>query len=196
MISELIVKCRSYRRFFQEISIPSNDLIDMIDNARLSSSAKNNQSLKYVLSNDKSTNDIIFSCLSWATYFKDWSGPEDGERPSAYIVMLNDSSIAQNYFCDHGIAAQSILLSAVEKGYGGCIIASVNQSKLCEGLSIAMPYQLIQVIALGKPKETVVLEPMGPSGDIRYWRDEKQVHHVPKRSLEEIIIKMPLIEYV
>jgi nitroreductase len=189
MLSELIKKCRSYRRFYQDQTIIRDDLLEMIDGARLSASARNSQSLKYIISNDPSTNALIYPCLAWAAYIKDWQGPDEGERPSAYIIMLNDNEITNNYFCDHGIAVQSILLTAVEKGSGGCIIASVNREKLRKDLSISDKYEIVQVIALGKPKETVVIEPMGSNGDIKYWRDENQVHHVPKRSLEEIVLK-------
>src|ERR1035437_3841914 len=122
MLSELIKKCRSYRRFYQEETIVRKDLLDMIDGARLSASARNFQSLKYISSNDTTTNALIYPSLAWAAYLKDWPGPDEGERPSAYIIMLNDNEITNNYFCDHGIAVQSILLTAVEKGLGGCII--------------------------------------------------------------------------
>jgi len=188
MISELIRKCRSYRRFYQEIGISRKDLLEMLDNARLSASARNAQPLKYYLSLDSEVNDRVFPCLSWAAYLKDWPGPIEGERPSAYIVMLNDTEITNNYFCDDGIAAQSILITAVEKGFGGCIFASVKRDRLRHELSIPEKYEIIQVIALGKPKEVVVIEPLGLDGDIKYWRDENKVHHVPKRSLEDIVL--------
>jgi len=188
MISDLIRKCRSYRRFYQDIIVSRKDLLDMVDNARLSASARNAQSLKYYISSESEVNERIYLCLSWAGYLKEWSGPIEGERPSAYIVMLNDTEISNNYFCDHGIATQSILLTAVEKGFGGCIIASVNRDKLRQELSIVPQYEIIQVIALGKPKEIVKIEPMNPNGDIKYWRDENQVHHVPKRNLDDIIL--------
>jgi nitroreductase len=189
MVSELIKKCRSYRRFYQDVKIPENELLHMVDNARLSASARNAQSLKYYISFDIEKNKRIFPCLAWAGYLKEWPGPIDGERPSAYIIMLNDTEISNNYFCDHGIAAQSILLTAVEKGYGGCIIASVSREKLREELSLPQKLEIIQVLALGKPKEVVKLEPIGQKGDIKYWRDENQVHHVPKRNLEDIVLK-------
>jgi nitroreductase len=189
MISELIRKCRSYRRFYQEISMNTADLREMVDNARLSASARNAQSLKYIISNNKNYNERIFPNLAWAGYLKDWSGPIEGERPSAYIIMLNDTEISNNYFCDHGIAAQSILLTAVEKGFGGCIIAAIQREKLCEELKIPKRYEILQVIALGKPKETVVIDPLEENGDIKYWRDENQVHHVPKRNLKDIILE-------
>jgi hypothetical protein len=78
----------------------------------------------------------------------------------------------------------------VENGFGGCIIGSVLREELATLLNVTEQYQIIQVIALGKPKEKVVIEPMGSDGDIKYWRDKNQVHHVPKRALEDIILKV------
>jgi nitroreductase len=190
MLADLIKKCRSYRRFYEEINIKQEDLLDMIDNARLSASAKNAQSLKYLISNTPETNAQIFPHLMWAGYLKDWAGPEEGERPAAYIIMLNDTEISTNYFCDDGIAAQSILLTATEKGFGGCIIASLSRDNLRNELCINKLFEVVQVIALGKPKETVVIEPIGTDGNFKYWRDENMVHHVPKRNLSDIVITL------
>ncbi len=190
MLKDLILKNRSYRRFHEEEPVPVEKLKEFIDMARLSASARNAQSLKYILSNDPSMNEMIFPTLAWAGYLKDWPGPAEGERPSAYIIMLNDTSITTNYFCDDGIAAQSILLCATENGFGGCIIASVSREELAKQLHIPDIYKIIQVIALGKPKEKVVIEQTGEDGDIKYWRDPDQVHHVPKRPLEEIILRI------
>ena len=189
MISELIRKNRSFRRFHQETAIPESDLLAMVENARLTPSGRNAQTLRYVLSNTPEMNALIFPTLAWAGYLADWGGPKEGERPSAYIVILNDDTISQTYFCDHGIASLAILMTAVEKGYGGCIIASVKCDELREALHIPEKYSIVQVVALGKPAETVVIEPV-VDGDIKYWRDAQEVHHVPKRSLEEIIVKL------
>ncbi|HCY40792.1 MAG TPA: nitroreductase [Prolixibacteraceae bacterium] len=188
MLKDLILKNRSYRRFYQKERIEKQQLIDWIDLARCSASARNAQSLKYIVSNDESLNVEIFEQLAWAGYLSYWPGPEEGERPSAYIVMLHDTLISGNYLCDDGIAAQSILLGAVESGFGGCIIHSVNRNRLRELFNLSEQFEIIQVLALGKPKETVVLDEI-KNGDIKYWRDENQVHHVPKRSLEEIILE-------
>ena len=188
MISELIRKNRSFRRFHQYEAIPESDLLEMVDNARLTPSGRNAQTLRYLLSNTPEMNARIFPTLAWAGYLTGWGGPSEGERPSAYIVILNDDTISTNYFCDHGITSLAILLTAVEKGYGGCIIASVNREVLREALNIPEQYSIVQVIALGKPAETVVIEPV-VDGDIKYWRDEQSVHHVPKRDLNSIIPK-------
>ena len=187
MISELIKRNRSYRRFYQEVAITESDLREMVNNARLTPSGRNAQTLRYLLSNTKEMNDRIFPTLSWAGYLTDWAGPKEGERPAAYIVILNDDTLSKTYYCDHGIASMAILLTAVEKGYGGCILAAVNREALCEALHLPEQYAIVQVIALGKPAETVVIDPM-IDGDIRYWRDTQSVHHVPKRNLDDIII--------
>lgn len=189
MIKDLILKNRSYRRFYQSERISKSQLAEWVDLARCSASGRNSQSLKYILSTDESLNAEIFELLVWAGYLSYWKGPEEGERPAAYIVMLHDTLISGNYFCDDGIAMQSILLGATEAGFGGCIIYSVNRNKLREMLKLSDQYEILYVLALGKPKETVVLEEI-KDNDIKYWRDENQVHHVPKRSLEEIILEV------
>jgi nitroreductase len=188
MIRDLVIKNRSYRRFHQDVQIERETLRELVDLARLSASAANLQPLKYILSNEPESNALIFSCLRWAGYLKDWRGPAEGERPSAYIIILGDTSISPGFLCDHGIAAQSILLGATEKGLGGCMLAAVQRTKLKKLLKIAEHYEILLVLALGKPKEKVVLEKLGPDGDIKYWRDKDEVHHVPKRKLDDIIV--------
>jgi len=188
MIRDLIVKNRSYRRFFQEVPIEPETLKELVDLARLSASAANKQPLKYILSYEPEKNALIFPCLRWAGYIKDWRGPAEGERPSAYIIVLGDTRISPAFLCDHGVAAQSILLGATEKGLGGCILAAVQRTKLSKLLEIPEHYEILLVLALGKPKEKVTLETVGPDGDIKYWRDKDEVHHVPKRKLDDIIV--------
>lgn len=187
-LQELIRKNRSYRRFYEDKKIERKELEAWIDSARLSASARNAQSLKYFISNKEDLNANIFEHLAWAGYLKDWNGPVVGERPSAYIIILNDTSISKNYFCDDGIAAQSILLSAADAGYGGCMIASVNKKKVSEIIGLPERYEILLVLALGKPKEKVVIDEIEEDGDIKYWRDNDDVHHVPKRRLKDIII--------
>lgn len=189
MIKNLILKNRSYRRFFQDEKIEMDTLKELIELARVSSSAGNLQPLKYVLSNKEEKNESIFETLAWAGYLKDWNGPEEGEKPSAYVIILKDLSISKNPAVDVGIAAQSILLGAVEKGLGGCMIANINKNELKEKLSLEDRYEIALVIALGKPKEEVTLDLMDSTNSVKYWRDENRVHHVPKRDLDTLIIQ-------
>ena len=188
MIKDLVLKNRSHRRFHQEVTIEEEMLRELVDLARCSASAANRQPLKYILSCTPDKNALIFQNLAWAGYLTDWPGPSEGERPSAYIIVLGDTQISQSFGCDHGIAAQSILLGATDKGFGGCMIAAIRKDELRKALEIPPRYELLLVIALGKPKEKVVLETVSPDGDIKYWRDKDSVHHVPKRPLDDIII--------
>ena len=188
MLKELILKNRSYRRFFESEPISINTLRELVDLARFSATAGNLQPLRFLLSNTPERNECIFNSLGWAAALKDWNGPEKGERPSAYIVVLKDTSINKAPTIDEGIAAQSILLGAVEKGLGGCMLGNVKRSKLKEDLKLEERYDIQIVIAIGKPKEQVVLENVGPDGSTQYWRTEDHVHHVPKHALNDLII--------
>jgi nitroreductase len=188
MLKDLILKNRSYRRFYEEVPVEIETLRELVDLARLSASSANLQPLKYILSCNPQKNALIFPNLAWAGYLKDWPGPKEGERSPAYIIILGDKNISKSIACDHGIAAQSILLGAVEKGLGGCIIGSINKGGLRKALKIPPQYEILLVLALGKPKEKVVIETVGRDGDIRYWRDNEGTHHVPKRKLSEIIL--------
>ena len=188
MIRDLIIKNRTYRRFQQDVAIDRETLTELVDLARLSASAANTQPLKYVLSCDVEKNKTVFRHLGWAGYLRDWPGPAEGERPSAYIIILGDTQTSEFTDCDHGIAAQSILLGAAEKSLGGCMIGTVRRRQLSEALGIPPRYKILLVLALGKPAEKVVLETVGPDGSIEYWRDADGVHHVPKRPLDELIL--------
>jgi nitroreductase len=188
MITELVKENRSCRRFYEDHTVETETLKEFVNLARMSASGANLQPLKYLLSCDSQKNAEIFSCLAWAAYLKEWSGPAEGERPAAYIVVLGDTSISESAGCDHGIAAQTILLGAREKGLAGCMLGSIDRNALRDSLNIASQFKILLVLAIGKPKEQVVLEPVGPDNSIRYWRDNEDVHHVPKRKLEDIIV--------
>lgn len=188
MIKELIEKNRSYRRFHQDESVAYPVLRELIDLARLSASAANLQPLKYIITSDPERNSIIFPFLKWAGYLADWPGPVEGERPAAYIIVLGDLRVAKGFGCDHGVAAQSILLGAVEQGLGGCIISNIDRQGLRAALRLSDEFEILLTIAIGRPKEKVSIVPIGPGGDVRYWRDGEKVHHVPKRRLDDIIV--------
>ncbi len=185
---DLALNNRSYRRFDEQYEIDRATLVELIDLARFAASGRNGQPLKYFLSHEKNLNEQIFPTLAWAAYLKDWPGPEKGERPSAYIIVLLDHEIADNYFCDDGIAMQNILLGAVEKGLGGCIIQSINKNRLSAILQLPTNLGIIDVIALGKPIEMVMITEVGPDGNIRYYNDANGIHYVPKRSLDQLIV--------
>jgi nitroreductase len=188
-LKQLFIKNRSYRRFFQEEKIDIYQLKEMVENVRYSASAANLQPMKFILVNQAEMNTQIYEHLNWAAYLKDWKGPEEGERPAAYIIMIGDRKKSPYIDWDYGIALQTILLNAVDKGYGGCSILAFHKEKVRQLLSIPEQFEVAIVIALGKPKENVVID-IVKDGDIRYWRDKDQRHHVPKRDLEELIYQV------
>ena len=188
-IRELIKKNRSYRRFYEKEAVRVDLLKKLVELAGITPSAANKQPLKYLLSNTPEMNAAIFSTLAWAASLPDWPGPIEGERPSAYIVVLGDTRIAEDWSVDPGIVMQTMLLGAVDQGLGGCMFGSVKREKLRELLGIPRAFKILYVLALGRPKEEVVLERVGEDGDTRYFRDQNQVHHVPKRGLDELIVE-------
>jgi len=188
MLKELVTKNRSVRRFHEEQRVPAEILRNLVDLARLSASGSNRQPLKYMLCAAPETTARVFPHLAWAGFMKDWPGPEEGERPAAYIVILCDETISKSPGCDHGIAAQSIMLGATELGYRGCMIGSIDRDALRLALNVPAHLQIVLVLALGKAAETVQVDAVGADGDIKYWRDDQDVHHVPKRALDDIIV--------
>ena len=182
MLRELVLKNRSYRRFYQDVPIPCETLREFVDLARLCPSAANRQALKYIISCDPEKNATIYP------YIRMDGNPPEGERPSAYIIILEDRRIRMAMACDFGITAQTIHLAAVEKGFGGCMIGNIDRSGLRRALDIPADYEILLVLALGKPKEEMVIETVGPDGATQQWWDEKRVRHVPKRPLDEIIV--------
>ena len=188
-LKELILKTRSYRRFDESHHIDRLTIESLIDLARLCASGANKQPLKYLVYNSPEDCERIFPLLAWAGYLNEWSGPEKGERPSGYIIVLGDKSITEVFGIDHGIAAQTIMLGANEAGLGGCIIASLKRDEISDELKIPDKYEILLVLALGKPVEKVIIENI-KDDNVKYWRDSARNHHVPKRSLKEVLIKL------
>lgn len=187
---ELIVRNRSYRRFDASKPVSMETLRDLVNVARRTPSAANRQPLKYVLVADAEGCKRLFPHLAWAGALKGWPGPAEGERPVAYIIVLCDTTISEDPGCDHGIACQSMLLAAVERGLGGCMLGAIDRKAIRRDFAIPERYQIHLVVALGVPAETCVLEEAAPGGDVTYYRDAKGVHHVPKRTLDEVIVTL------
>lgn len=187
MFADLVAKNRSFRRFYQEPPVVLSELESYVAAARVASSGGNLQALKFRLSADPETNARIFPSLRWAGYLKDWS-PAPNERPTGYILILRDNEVTTNFLIDHGIAAEVIRLAAIEKGVGSCIVGSIDRAKLRAALEIPARYEILIAVALGRPSEKVVLEEM-QGDDVKYWRDQAGVLHVPKRALHDLIVK-------
>ncbi len=187
-LKELMMRNRSCRRFDESERISEKLLSELVDLSRYCASGRNLQPLKYRVVFAVDECESLFPLLVWAGYLTDWTGPEKGERPAAYIVQCLDRSLTDNPMCDDGLHLEAITLGAVSRGLGGCIIKSFNKDRLRSVLNLPADLEPLHVLALGVPVEKVEMEDMR-NGNIKYWRDEKGIHHVPKRSLEEILVK-------
>lgn len=186
MLQDLLKQNRSYRRFDEKVRISRNELEELVGLTRWCASGRNAQPLKYRIVCDATLCEQVFPYLAWAGYLTDWDGPVAGERPAAYLVQLLDTRIVENCLCDDGIQAQTILLGAVERGWGGCLIKAFQAQPLAALLKLPEYMKIRYVLALGKPVEHVVIEEM-QGNDYKYWRDAQGTHHVPKRPLSELI---------
>ena len=189
-MQELVLKTRSYRRFDEARAITKEELYSLIRLCRTVPSTANSQAIRFVPVCEEAKKEALFPALGWAAALPDWNGPEKGERPGGYIVLLCDKSIAPQKPIDIGICAQTILLAATEMGLGGCMLMNIQRSLIASALGIDTDaYAIEMVVALGSPKEKVVLTSLPENGDVRYYRDEEGTHYVPKRALEDLIVE-------
>jgi len=186
--AQLVKATRTVRRYRQSERLGLPLLRHLVDLGRLSASGGNKQPLKYVLVETPEACARLFPLVAWAGALKDWGGPAEGERPAAYVILLHDKDVSASAGVDHGIAAQTMALAARERSVGSCMMGSIQRPKIKEVFDIGERFDVLLVLALGKDAETVVLDPMPASGNTNYWRDEKSVHHVPKRALDEVIV--------
>lgn len=187
MFPELVNKTRSFRRFQQEPRPSLSQLRDLVDLARQTPSAANKQPLQFVLVQRKERLSEVFSCLKWAGYLTDWAGPSSEEEPTAYIIVLSNPELNPKPSIDVGIASQTILLGAQALGFAGCFLGSIDRPKLRSLLELPENLEIELAIALGTPGEEVQLTTVGSDQSIRYWRDQKGTHYVPKRTLAALI---------
>lgn len=190
MLKDLALKNRSYRGFDSSVKVTMQNLEELVSVARLCAAGANKQPLKYFLSADDKTNEAIFKHTNWAMMLKQ-SLPYEGHEPTGYVVICVDTSISANPDAcgkDVGIVAQTMMLQAVELGFGGCMIGAFNSADVAKELNLDEKYKPNLILAIGKPDETVVITDI-KDGETKYYRDEKDVHYVPKRTVDELIIK-------
>lgn len=184
----LVEQARSCRRFVESEPLTMKDLDWLIDCARLTPSARNQQALRYSLITQGDVCDALFAKTSWAAALKDWGGPQPGERPTAFIAISLPGNAGHLTWVDLGIVVQTIQLAATSRSWGCCIIASFDV-ETCRTLC-RIPEELSPrlVLGLGKAAETRVIEPVPADGKLSYWRDADGVHHVPKLALDQLVI--------
>ena len=184
----LLLADRSVRRFKSDIEITRELLERLVGLTRYCASGRNLQPLRYRIVDCPKEKDAIFPLLKWAGYYTEWDGPELSQRPAAYLIQCLDTDLTESCLCDDGLNLQAITLGATALGLGACIIKAFNAPALAEVLDLPEQLKPLYVLALGVPAEETKIVPM-TDGDYKYFRDEADAQCVPKRSLEELIIK-------
>jgi nitroreductase len=188
IIKDCLLSNRSYRRFDNSRLVEYSVLTELVNLTRFCASAMNKQSLRYRIVHIQGECDKIFPHLKWAGFLQNWEGPTESERPVAYLVQCLDTNCSSSLAsCDAGLHLEAITLGMTALGLGGCIIKAFNGTKISEILSLPKNILPQYVLAIGYPIEIVVIDEM-TDGDFKYWRDKDNIHHVPKRSLKDIII--------
>lgn len=191
MLTDLLLKNRSYRGFDENRKITDQELTELVDGTRYCPSSINLQPFKYKIVSEKKQVEELVTLTRWARKLPNLQLPTAGKHPTAFIVICFDQSIGKNatrFAKDIGIIAQTILLLAAEKELGGCMIGNFVPKKVQEYLELAPDIEPVLVIALGKPDEEIVLTEMEEDGDTDYYRDEQNRHFVPKRKLKDILL--------
>lgn len=192
MLKDLVKANRSCRGYDKEHKVTREELLEMIDTARLSAAGINQQPLKYYLISDQADADLITSMVKFGANLPELGLPFEGTEPPAYIIMCHDKDVnpAVDFFrCDIGIAAQTITLAATEMGLAGCMIGNYNKEKVREALGLDERYSIELIISIGKNIEDIRIVDLEEGQSHKYYRDANGVHYVPKRKLEDIIIK-------
>lgn len=190
-LRNLMKENRSVRRFNGSERVSEEVIENLVELTRYCASGRNAQPLRYVIVNSEEMCAEVFPFLKWAGYFKDWDGPEQGERPVAYLVQCLDSRYGSDCLCDDGLQLEAITLGMRTLGLGGCIIKAFDVAGISAVLDLDERYKPRYVLAIGYPAEEVMIENMPDSdeADFKYYRTEDSVHHVPKRLLRSLIIK-------
>ncbi len=190
-LRQLMREARTVRRFKEDKIVETSTLRNLVELTRFCPSGRNAQPLRYLLINSPEDREKIFPLLKWAGYFADWDGPEKGERPAAYLIQCLDTNYGKNCLCDDGLQLEAIILGMNTLGLKGCVIKAFDFIKLAEVMNLPERYVPRYVLALGYPAEEIKLEDMTGSddADFKYYRTPDGIHHVPKRPLDELIIK-------
>lgn len=188
---ELVTINRSYRGYDESRRLTREELEDFVDCARLAPSSVNAQPFRYYLAWEKEEVDRVQALTKWARALPQMTLPHPGHCPTGFVVICQDTNLGeslQRYLKDVGIVAQTMLLAAAEQGLGGCMIGNFNGEEVKKEL--ALPENLVPmlIVAFGKPDETIVLTELEEGGSCNYYRDENDVHYVPKRKLEDVVI--------
>lgn len=184
-VLKMILSRRTIRQFKQD-PIPIEYLEKCIEAARFAPSASNLQPLEFFLIIDAEKVKEVFPMLKWAAYISPKGNPQEGRKPTAYLALLVNKSIRETGAeYDVGAAVENFILSAWSFGIGSCWMVSVDRIRFRDVFNVPQEYIIDSIVALGYPDESPVVETADKN--IRYWKDNNGILHVPKRPLKDIL---------
>lgn len=192
MLKELVEKNRSYRGYDSSHMVTREQLEDLVDHARITGSGMNMQPLRYFLTTDPEQVKRIVGLTGWAMMLKDVKLPHEGNNPTGFIIMCHDLEIKPNRDSAHfdiGISGQTMLLRAVEMGLGGCLIKKFKPDDIAQEINLdTTKLSPVMVVAVGKPREVIEIIETKSKSETQYYRDENDVHYLPKHSLQTVLL--------
>jgi nitroreductase len=184
-VYEATIKRRTIRRFKQK-PIPFETLKKLVNAGRLAPSSANLQPIEYIVIDGSDLVEKVFGTLKWAGYISPAGDPPPGERPVAYIIVLADKKKNPgNCERDAAAAIENMILVAMEEGIGSCWLGSIDINKLTDILELPEHIKIDSVLALGYSNESPQIEEIKDS--VKYWKDDKDVLHVPKRTIDDVL---------
>ena len=182
-VATAIRQRRSIRQFKQH-PVNAEMLLEMIELARLHTSAANRQPIRYAIIAAQKR-EIVFSYLRWAAYLPEYEVlPE--HRPEAYILIMADQEAGKYSLFEAGASATNLMLAAQEMGLSSCCLGITNQKDLCKELMLPKEQEIIVAIAIGYPACQSKIVPY--QGSVQYYQDANGVFCVPKIDATELII--------
>ena len=185
-LDSLLKKNRSYRGYDADWKVPTTVLEKMVEVTQWVPTGKNQQAFRFKLVNDEQGAAIVTENVKMGALLPELHLPLPGTEPPAYIIICSTIPECKRVHVDLGIAAQSMLLKAVELGYNGLIIAAFNAQKVTEAFNL--PYPPVLILAVGKGAEKIEMTEISADESHNYWR-ENGIHYVPKIRWEELVIR-------
>ena len=187
-VMESLVTRRTYRRFAQK-PVPQDVVDDIVEAVRLSSCGANRQALRLVVVQSPEMVAKVQPLVKWAAYLPPEQGmPKADETPTLYVAVLQDSSAPGDLSTDTGIALANMTLAAWDKEVGSCIMGAIDRPALTRLLALPDGVRLCYMVALGYPTHASKLVEM-QGGSVKYYLDENRGYCVPKRSMDEVLLK-------
>jgi len=183
-LESLLKKNRSYRGYDASRPVTEADLMKLLEVVPWTASGMNAQPLRFRLVCGADVAKL-HPLVKLGAALPEEHLPHPGEEPQAYIVVCSTVPVSRVVDIDLGIAAQSILLRAVENGLGGIFILNFQASAVREALGL--PLDPVAVIGIGKPLERIFLVDAQPGASLDYYRKDG-VHFVPKLGVKDLIL--------